>query len=199
MKTIRLIAVSFVFAAIFAIPAFAQTTPVAPKIGFINTAAFDDDKEGITRFINAMMALEGEFKQPYNELQTMINDFQKKGGDFENLKKQAADPKSPISQQTLQTKADELQNLETMIKRKKEDTDRKLETRKAQLLTPIEADIQKAIQEFAGQKGYSVIMDAARLDRAGIILAWDEKSTANLTAEFVKFFNARPAATTATK
>ena len=49
MKTVRLIAVSVFFAAIFAVSALAQTTAASGKIGLINTEAFYDSKAGITK------------------------------------------------------------------------------------------------------------------------------------------------------
>ena len=60
-------------------------------------------------------------------------------------------------------------------------------------------DIGKALDEFAKKNGYSLILDGAKLDGAGLILAFDEKS--EVTKEFITFYNARPAtaATTATK
>jgi hypothetical protein len=50
MRTFRLIAVSFIFAAIFAVSAFAQAPAADGKVGLINSLAFDD-KEGITKYI----------------------------------------------------------------------------------------------------------------------------------------------------
>lgn len=199
MKTFRLIAASFIFAAFFAVSVFAQATPTKePKIGFINTLAFGADKGGITKFVSAVTALDTEFKPAYTELQKMIDDYQKLGAEIENLRKQASAPNSPISAQSVQTKMDQFQNLEVKIKRQKEDTDAKAERRKVERLGPIEQDIAKAMQEFATQKGFAVILDAAKLDRAGIILAWDGKADA--TDEFIKFYNARPSSpTTATK
>ncbi len=52
------------------------------------------------------------------------------------------------------------------------------------------------MQEFAKQKGYALILDAANLDKAGLLLAFDEKY--NITAEFITFYNARPAGTATT-
>ena len=200
MKTFRLIAVSFVFAALFAVSAIAQTTPAntaQPRIGFINTLAFGADKNGITKFVTAVNALDTEFKPAYTELQKMIDDYQKLGDEIKRLQVEMQKANSPISAQSVQTKIDQFQGLEVRIKRQKEDTDAKAEKRKLERLGPIEQDIAKAMQEFATQKGYAVILDAAKLDRAGIILAWDGK--ADVTDDFIKFYNARPATTTATK
>ena len=56
MKRISTIVVSFVFASIFAVAAFGQTPP-ATKIGWIDTAAFADEKEGVTKYNNGLNGL----------------------------------------------------------------------------------------------------------------------------------------------
>ena len=60
MRRISTFAVSFLFAAVFAVSAFAQVQPAASKIGWIDTGAFADEKEGVTKYINALKALDGE-------------------------------------------------------------------------------------------------------------------------------------------
>jgi hypothetical protein len=54
----------------------------------------------------------------------------------------------------------------------------------------------KAIQEFTKQKGYGLVLDAARLDAAQLILGYDEAKV-DVTKEFIAFYNARPATTAA--
>ena len=58
---------SFVFASIFAVAAFGQTPP-ATKIGWIDTAQFADEKEGVTKYNNALKALDTEMKPRVTEL-----------------------------------------------------------------------------------------------------------------------------------
>jgi hypothetical protein len=53
----------------------------------------------------------------------------------------------------------------------------------------------KAMQSFAKEKGYAVILDGTKLEEAGILMAFDEKH--DVTKEFIAFYNARPAGTTA--
>ena len=57
-------------------------------------------------------------------------------------------------------------------------------------------DIGKAVNDFAKQKGYTLILDIAK-DQAGFLLAvGDEKI--DITKDFITFYNARPAATATT-
>lgn len=197
MKRVSLIAVSFVFAAISAVSAFGQVpaAPQAPaKIVVINTAAFDT-KDGIVKYSNAMNALETEFKPAQTEIQTMMTRYQTLATEIENARK--ANPAVPINQASLQTKVDEAQNLEIQIKRKQEDGKVKFEKRQEQVLRPILSDIGKAMDEFAKAKGYALILDAAKLEGAGLILAVDLPKV-DVTKDFITFYNARPATTATT-
>jgi Skp family chaperone for outer membrane proteins len=198
MKTVRLIAVSVVFAAIFAVSAIAQTptTATGDKIGLIAWQAFDDPTKGIKKYAAAMTALDNEFKPINTELQTMITSYQNKQKEFTTLQEQMQKKVVPVNEATLQTKADEITQLERDIKKKQEDAKARYQSRFNLTIGPIQSDIIKALNEFAAQKGYAVILDGAKLEESGILLGFAPK--ANVTEEFITFYNARPA-TTATK
>ena len=69
----------------------------------------------------------------------------------------------------------------------------------AQATDPINQDIVKALNEYAKQKGYALILDGAKLEQAGILLGFDDKF--DVTKDFIVFYNGRgtsaPGATTA--
>jgi Skp family chaperone for outer membrane proteins len=198
MKRFSFIAVSFIFAAISAVSAFGQVAAPAGsapvKIVVINTMAFEG-KEGITKYSNAMAALETEFKPAQTEIQTMMTRYQALATEIENARK--ANPSVPIKPETIQAKVDEAQGLEVNIKRKQEDGKAKFERRQQAVMGPIMQDIYKAMDEFAKQKGYALILDAAKLDGAGLILAVDLPKV-DVTKDFITFYNARPATTATT-
>jgi hypothetical protein len=57
-------------------------------------------------------------------------------------------------------------------------------------------DIGRAVNDYAKQKGFTVIFDIAK-DDSGLLLAiGDEKI--DVTKDFITFYNARPAATATT-
>jgi outer membrane protein len=198
MKTLRLIAVSFVFAAIFAVSAFAQTTAPAGKIGLIDTRFFDS-KEGITKYVSAMTALDNEFKTDFTALQTMGNRIKTLQTEITNLQKQIQEGKVPVDEKSANAKVEEYERLAREYKFKEDDLKARYQRREQVVMAPIRQDIGKALDEFAKKNGYSLILDGAKLDGAGLILAFDVNSDA--TKEFITFYNARPAtaATTATK
>jgi hypothetical protein len=55
----------------------------------------------------------------------------------------------------------------------------------------VNQDIGKAIGEFGKVKGYTAIFDIDKLAQAGAILHLEP--SANITKEFIVFYNARPA------
>ncbi len=198
MKRVSLVAVALMFAAIFAGSAAAQTATDG-KVGLINTYAFGDEKAGITKFKNAMNALETEFKPVNDKLKQLATRYQTLGTEIENMRKPAA-PGVPAKTDasTLQAKAEELQTLETQIKREQEDAKQKYERRYQQVVGPVYNDILKAMNEYAKSKGFSMILDGAKLEEANILLGFNDKF--DVTTDFITFFNARPAGTaTATK
>jgi len=199
MKTFRSIAALFVFAAIFAVSAFAQTTTPAPtgKIVIVNTLAFGD-KDGITRYINAMNSLEIELKPDINALQTMNTRMQTLEKEIQDIERQLNDPKLPPAidknklQATGQTKLQEFQDLDRQFKFKQDDYKIKLQRREEAIVRPVSRDIGKALDEFAKKNGYSMIFDVSK-DEKGLVLVLDVKS--DVTKEFIVFYNARPATT----
>jgi len=204
MKTFRLIAV-FAFAAIFAVTStFAQAqTPAtgAFRIAIINTSAFDNDKDGIKRYVTAMNTLETQLKPELTVLQTMGNRLQALQTEIEGYKKQLEDPKRPAAvdvtrlQATAQTKYDEYQKMGLEFEYKQKDYKASVERREATIMSPVRLDIGNAIQEFTKQKGYAMVLDAAKLDGAGLLLGFDPKY--DITQEFIAFYNARTPGSTA--
>lgn len=180
-----MVAVSFIFTAIFAGAAMGQATT---KIGWLDTGAFANEKGGITKYINAYKALGAEVKPKETELVTIQTKIKTIADDI--TKMQAAKG-VPFDAKTATSKQEEGQRLQREFEFKKKEYDAFVERRGADVIGPIQADISRAIQEFAKQKGYVAILDIDKLANAGAILALD--TAANITAEFITFYNARPA------
>lgn len=190
MKRISTFAVSLVFASIFAVAAFGQA-PQATKIGWIDTARFADDKEGVTKYNNALKALDTEMKPRVTELTALQTRLQKIAEEIRTATNVPANV--PVNNQLVAQKQDEGQRLQREFEFKKKEYDAAVEKRSGEVLGPVSADISRAIQDFAKQKGYAVVLDIAALANANAILALD--GSANITKEFITFYNARPPAT----
>ncbi len=198
MKTFRLIAVSFIFTTIFTVAAFAQAQPTA-KIALVDTESFYDQKDGITKIINAYKSLDTEFKTTTTDLETGVKRFQALQVEIQGINNRANDPsnKVPIDQNAARAKVDEAEKLQRDLKFKEEEFKAQLAKREAAILGPIVQDIGKALTDFAKQKGYTVVLDVGKLYQAQIILYWQEST--EITKEFVQFYNTRPAGTATTK
>ncbi len=191
MKTFRLIAVSVVFAAIFAVSALAQTT--AAKIGLIDTRFFDDDKAGITKYVAALNSLETEFKPTFTELQTLgtnIQALEKELQGYQDIVSKGG--KVPISEADVQKKLESLDKMQRELKFKQDDAKVRYQRREIAVMGPIRQDIGNAIQEYTKKNGYLLIFDPSK-DQTGFLLGLDE--AADITKQFIVFYNARPATT----
>jgi len=195
MRKFNIAALGLLFAAFFAVSAFAQAPAAVGKIGLVDTGAFFDDKPGagIPKLKNAVSSVNAEFKTVNDELTTLTGQYQQKVDEYNKLKGSSV----PTKPEDLQSKATAIQDLETTIKRKQEDAKARAARREPQVMGPIRAEIGKALQDFANQKGIALILDAAKLDGAGLILAFDAAKV-DVTKDFITFFNARPATTATT-
>jgi Skp family chaperone for outer membrane proteins len=193
MKTFRLFAATLFIAAIFAVSAFAQA---AGKIGLINTGAFEDDKTGITKFITGRKSLDAEFKKDFDDLTTIANRIQALEKELTGLQGQLnATSGVPVNKEQLQntfnTKNDEYAKLGREFKFKQDDAKARYERREQVVLGPILLDIGKAMQDYQKAKAFTLLLDATKLYNAGVLLAWEDGT--DVTADFIKFYNARPA------
>lgn len=203
MRTVRLTAVGLIFAALFAVSAFAQTPATPGKVGLINTSEFGNDKPGagINRFVTAAKSVDDEFKTVTAEINTLTTRYQTLANDVKKLQDQlGATGGPPIDKTALQkqfdAKVDEGQTLELTIKRKQEDAKAKYSKRYDQVVGPILNEIGDALNEFAKKNGYAVILDGLKLQEAQILMGFDDKY--NVTKEFITYFNARTPATAST-
>jgi Skp family chaperone for outer membrane proteins len=195
MRKIRLVAISLFLVTVSAISIFAQTPY---RVGLINTLAFDDDKAGITKYAAAMNTVNTGFKKELDDLNAMVARLQNLEKELTTMQKQltaTTNPTVPATTNQLQSsynaKVEEYDKLGRDYKFKQEDVRVRYQRRRQEVLGPILLDIGKAMQEFAKQKGFSMILDASKLGESGVLLALDDK--VDLTRDFITFYNARPA------
>ena len=194
MKRMSLLALSLILTALMAVSAFAQAAqPGAGKIGWLNTSAFADEKAGITKYLGALKQIESEMKPRVTELQALQARLKAISDD---LSKMQSNPAIPVDQKAFAAKQDEGQRLQREGEFKKKEYDAAVEKRSSEVLGPITKDILAAVQDYAKNKGYAVILDIATLDQARAILAIDP--AADITKDFIVFYNARPGTTAAT-
>lgn len=202
MKTIRFIAAMMFFAALSTASIYAQTgttSPTAGRIAVIDTVQFSDEKEGIAKFTSVLKQLNTEFEPRQKELQNLANQMAAIQKEVEALSKQTG---APVNANTIEQKRIQFEDLQRQAKAKEEDANVAYERRRQTLLGPINSDIQKALEEYRKQKGYTMILDISGIlqvsqrAQSNMILAMDD--SADVTADFIKFYNTRPAGTATT-
>src|SRR4051812_11891610 len=180
MKNIRILAAAMMLAAILAVSASAQTRPGTttaaarpaatlaatsnaplpdPKFAFIDTTQFSDEKEGIVRYVNAMKALQTEFKPRQDELNTMNNRIKALADEISKLNSGS----SVVDPKTIQSKQEEGERLQRDLDYKKKQADADFSKRYQDVVSPISADIGKALDAFAAKQGITMILDISKL------------------------------------
>ncbi len=190
MKTFLSVIFAIFLGSVLGFSVTAQTVPIqtaaAPgRIYIINPNMFADEKAGITKFVAGLTLLNKEFTPVQQELQTLADRIQKLATDIKTLQQQT----NP-DQNVLRTKAEEYDRLQREFKFKQDDAKDRYDKREVVVMSPIRVDIGKAMQEFAKKNGYWMIMDALKMDEAGVILTFDEGS--DVTKTFITFYNGRP-------
>ena len=165
-------------------PAAAPTTPQTAvalpdsKIAMIYSEEFTDPKTGIAKYTSLANTLTREFQPRRTELeglQTRIQTLSKEINDTQNV----ADPNA------LRTKRDQLEQLNTELKRKTEDAEAAYTKRRQEIFGPLQADIGKALETFAKARGITVIVDASSVP---LVYAAE---TINVTRAFINEFNSK--------
>jgi Skp family chaperone for outer membrane proteins len=204
MNIIRYFALSIAFATLFSVQVAAQTTPARipaavqtatpAKIAVINSAAFSDEKAGITKFVGAFRQLNTEFVPVQKELETLNTRLNTLAKEIDTMREQVSTGKIPIDEKSAQAKVELASQLQRDLKFKTEDAKARFERRQQDLILPVLQDIGKALSDFAKLRGFSIIFDVSK-DETGILVAiGDEKLDA--TKDFIAYYNTRPATTT---
>jgi len=187
MKKLHLAASVVLFIVVASLTTFAQVQ-APPKIGFIATDAFYDQKAGITRLVTANNQLQTEFASRVKELDEGGARLQAIGKDMSNMQKL---PQAQFNQVAYNAKQEEGERLQRDLNYKKTDLESAVKKRREQLVSPISRDIGNAITEFAKKNGYGIVLDPGKLNEIGAVLYFGDG--ADVTKEFIAFYNARPA------
>jgi Skp family chaperone for outer membrane proteins len=201
MKILRAIA-AVAFVAAISASVFAQTRPAgtpatsaAPtqttanvpdsKIALVDTDAFLDEKQGITKLVTAAKAVEAEFQPRRTELQNLQAQIDKATADLQKVQA-VQDPKLSAQQQ------DKIDTMKKDMQRKGEDAQAAYQKRLQDKLGPVYEDIQKALDAYAKAHGITMVLDVTKIQ--GIVSA---DGSLDITKAFIIEFNSKNPATAA--
>ena len=157
-------------------------TPAAPvKMAVIDTDAFADGKAGIKRLVNVYSQIDSELTPKRQEI---VN---------KNNRLQALAQKANAGTLT-QAESDEADTLKREIQRAQEDGQRQLDSLTRQRINPILADISNAIQAYAKQRGFDIVLDVSKLQGSVLVI----NQGVDITGGFVADYNSKNPGTAAT-
>ncbi|HEU4509228.1 MAG TPA: OmpH family outer membrane protein [Pyrinomonadaceae bacterium] len=151
--------------------------PAAPaNIGIIDSSAFSDEKNGISRVMAGMRQLDVKFEPLRAELRGMRDRLNTMRADLQ--KKRGIQDAQTTARQT-----EEADQLEVQIKRKAEDAAANYQKETRAVLEPLQADIANALTAYAQSKGITLVIDA---NRVPILYA---ASSLDITRDFINEYN----------
>ena len=164
-----------------------QTTANVPdsKIALVDTDAFLDEKQGITKLVMAAKAVEAEFQPRRTELQNLQTQIDKATADLQKVQP-VQDPKLSAQQQ------DKIDTMKKDFQRKGEDAQAAYQKRLQDKLGPVYEDISKALDTYAKAHGITMVLDVTKLP--GIVSA---DGSLDITKAFIVEFNSKNPATAA--
>jgi len=164
-----------------AAPPTAQAQAAPIKLAVIDSEAFADPKTGVKRLIAASTQIDTELTPLRQQITTM------------NTRYQALAQKANARTIT-QPEADEADTLKRDIQRKQADGQKKLDVLTRQKIAPILNDLSTAVQAYAKQRGYDIVLDAAKF--AGTMMVINQGL--DITNAFIADYNAKNPGTSAT-
>ena len=186
MLKFRWFGTSLILVVCFSISVLAQTAP--PKSVLINTAAFYDEKTGITKLVKAAKDVEAEFAVEIKALRDNNAKLQAIATEIEGLQKQ---PDTPATRSAIAGKQEQGSDLQRNVEYNKADLEAKINKAREAKIGPISYDIGKAIAEFGKKNGYGAIFDASKLEESGALLFVAD--SVDITKDFISYYNARAA------
>lgn len=155
------------------------------KVSFIDSNAFLDEKAGITKLVAGLKILNDEFKPVQAEIDGLNTKLKALSKEIEDLRKV-----SVVDQASIQRKYDDADKLQRDIKFKTEDAKARYTRSEQNRLGPVMQAIMKGLQDYAKEKGHTLIFDIAK-DQNGLLIAIGDQS-ADVTRDFITYYNAKP-------
>ena len=170
-----------------ATPAPAAAVPAAKpmevaRVAYVNSSAFLEPATGIKQLVTVYKNLDLEFAPQQSELNLLQ----------EKLRTLVAELKKLREAATPDTKAiEEKQNaglaLQQELQGKQQAAQQEFTKRQQELQGPVSAELGKEIRLFAQERNLTMVFDIAKLGDALL----DAKPEADLTADFIGYYNAK--------
>ncbi len=174
-----------------ALPLFAQPAQPAgatSKIVIIDTAAFFNEKSGITRILTAAKDLSAELNPKRSEFQQIVVRVQQVEKEVATFRDNVAKG-IPIDEKAAQAKVAELERLKLEVKYKEDDFNTLAQKRQSQVVGPEYSAALKSLDEYVKSKGFGLVFDVSKDQNGMLIFATAQY---DITRDFITFYNTRP-------
>ncbi len=188
MKRTSVLISTFLLLTAASFSANAQVQPAVSKIVIVNTAAFFEEKGGITRIINASKQLNNELSPRRAEVQQVITKLDSLSKEIDVIRSNAAKG-IPIDEKAAQAKIDEVERLKIEGKYKEDDYNAFAQKKQNEIVGPAYADAMKSLGEYIKSKGLGLVFDVSKDQNGILIFAADQY---DITKDFITFYNTKP-------
>ena len=159
------------------------------KVAVIFSAAFQDPKEGIAKFVVLLNKLNAEFQKTQDDLNQMAQKINQLQEEISKLQKSTA----PVDPKTVQAKLDQVDQMKKEYQRKGEDGQANYQKRRGEIFAPLQDDVGKALDVYAKSRGITLVIDGSQIE--GILFASD---STDITKAFISDYNLKNPATAST-
>lgn len=187
----RILFLGLLLTCVSTLPLAAQSTQGAAtvsKIVIIDTAAFFDEKNGITRILAAAKNLSNDLTGKRNELQQMIARVQQVEKEVSTFRDNVAKG-IPIDEKAALARTEELDRLKREGKYKEDEFNSLAQKRQSQIVGPEYSAALKTLGEYVKVKGYGIVFDISKDQNGMLIFAAGQY---DITKDFIAFYNTRP-------
>ncbi len=154
------------------------TFPTA-KVAVIDSAEFASEK-GIQQVLQQLKLIDEKYRPSFEELQKLQREV-------EALQEEIRTKSPNWTVEIQRQKQEDLEGKQLRGKRMSEDLQRDFQKDRQRATAPISERVRTHLQQYAGRRGISLLIDAAPLEQAGAILFLD--SAIDITREFIDDYN----------
>jgi Skp family chaperone for outer membrane proteins len=165
-----------------------QAQAAASKIVVVDTAAFFNEQNGITRIITASKTLTTNLASERAKVQAVIQRVEALTKELETIRGNAGRG-IPVDEKSFQSKMADLESLKREGKFFEDEFNALARKRQNEIVGPVYSDVLRVLGEYVKTKDYGILFDAAK-DQSGMLLFVSEKF--DITKDFIAFYNARP-------
>ena len=186
MSVNRFVLIAILFLCVSIVNVSAQAA--ANKIVVIDTAAFFNEKTGITKIITASRNLSSELAPKRAAVQQIVAKIDALNKELTTFQSNASKG-IPVDEKTVQGKVEELDRLKREGKYQEDEFNAFAQKRQNEIVGPVYSEVLKSLGDYVKSKDYGLLFDASK-DQSGMLIFASEKF--DITRDFITFYNTRP-------